>query len=314
MTVCPCCGIKSAETLTVYAECAACGARRVGEPLARTMPELPSYGRALLALVLPATLVAMFIVPTVAKTYQGYTSSDWQTLETELLWMAWWLRWVLPVAAIAVLWLVAKIHGAVFGATSRFAGRRIARAGFVLSVLTLIASLAMVGGQIPRHQREARIAAEAGQNSLLYAANSQFLKYRARFGTYPARLDDLRRLPDTDGSIARVLANFNVNSYRPSSAQTADNARAAASIRPTLADARFVNANSLDGDRNAGEIFSFTNYELFAPGADEILGTADDRLMRDGAIIEASASPLTVSDVATSTTKTSRNPIGSQQR
>lgn len=312
MTVCPCCGIKSAETLSVHAECAGCGARRVGEPLARTTPELPSYGRALLALALPATLVTLFVALPAAKTYQGYASFDWQTLEAELLGMAWWLRWALPAAAFAVLWSVAKIHRAVYGATARFAGQSIARAGLVLSSLTLIASLAIVGGQIPRHQREAQIAAEARQNSLLYAANSQFLKYRARFGTYPARLEDLRRLPDADGSVARVLANFNVNSYRPSSAQTADNRRAAGSLRPTLEDARFVN-NDGDDNRTAREIFTFTNYELVAPGADEILGTTDDRLMRDGAIIEASAPALTSTVSIAATSKTSGVLVGSPQ-
>lgn len=285
--------------------CGNCGAQRVGEPLAHTTPELPSYGRALLALALPATLLLMFVAPSAAKIYQGFVSFDWQTLETDLLTFAWWLRWVSPVAAFIVLWSVVRLHRTVSVAPARFAGQRVARAGLVLSVLTLVASLAMVGGQIPRHRRDARIAAEAHQNALLYHANSQFLKYRASFGTYPAQLKDLHRLPDTDGSVAHVIASFDANSYRPSSAQTA-NARTA-NLSSTSNDVRFVNAGG--DDRTASEILSFTNYELVAPGADETLGTADDRVMRDGALVEMPATdPLSTAINAAVASSSAKNP------
>ncbi len=42
-------------------------------------------------------------------------------------------------------------------------------------------------------------------------------------------------------------------------------------------------------DGAPGEAFTFTNYKLVLPGADNQLGTEDDLMLRDGLLVSATA-------------------------
>ena len=56
----------------------------------------------------------------------------------------------------------------------------------------------------------------------------------------------------------------------------------------TLRGAVIRNASLDTTDDLPGEGLSFTNYDLRLPGADKLMGTEDDLIVRDGVIIKAS--------------------------
>ena len=108
-----------------------------------------------------------------------------------------------------------------------------------------------------------------------------------KYGTYPtdqSRLkDDLRLLPDPDGSIAAVLRDLDTTGYRPSS-ELASNKPNTPSLRGSLI--RKASLNSPTDDTQSGGV-SFTTYELRLPGEDKILGNDDDWVVHDGVIVRA---------------------------
>jgi hypothetical protein len=108
------------------------------------------------------------------------------------------------------------------------------------------------------------------------------LDYRARYGTLPAALDELRRLPDADGSIAAALAGIDSTAYSPGAELAALPKKKSRSLRGSAL--RNASLRSTDDAPEGG--LSFTRYELRLPGPDNKLGTEDDWSMRDGLIVK----------------------------
>src|SRR5213593_1257597 len=98
---------------------------------------------------------------------------------------------------------------------SRFVGHRHARAGLALTIAVALALTALVGVTVPERLRMRELARRAAGNALLYSTDLALARYRRRFGTYPSTLEDLRRLEDPDGSVARLLASVGAGEYRP---------------------------------------------------------------------------------------------------
>jgi hypothetical protein len=160
----------------------------------------------------------------------------------------------------------------------------------------------LIGVTVPERLRQRQDGLRAASYAQGYRVARAQLEYNARFGTFPADLKDLRRLPDADGSLAAALSNLDASGYKPS----ADLAALPKEKSRTLRGALIRNA-SLDTatDDSTGEGLSFTNYELPLPGADKLMGTEDDLIVRDGVIIKASES-VRRPGTATVSTKSSK--------
>ena len=232
-------------------------------------------------------LLCLVFTATTLKEFLEFRPLTFENLFAAVLGAAWRLKWTLLPAAIVALWISARQRRRIARAPERFAGLRLAHAGLVVSALVFLTTVAAIGVTIPKRLESRQLAREAATRSLLYASHRAVLDYRIRFGTYPATLEDLRRLPDPDGVIAMVLREFAPDGYKPSAMQAATRPN-----KPELrgARARIRSATLRPGaDDTPNEEVSFTNYELIWPGPDGILGTEDDRRIRDGLLVEATA-------------------------
>ncbi len=204
----------------------------------------------------------------------------------------WRLKYTLLPFSILGLWANWLITKRMRREPARFVGHRVAHVGLALTAVVLFVSVAGFGINIPERLRERRIAREAANSALLYASHRAILDYQARYGTYPATLEDLRKLPDANRSIARALDHLSSSDYRPTAPPTAQLTATSRnrSARSSTAKLRYANrrANAPDGAEVA---VSFNGYELAWPGEDKIFGTADDRVMQDGLLLEKSQYP-----------------------
>jgi hypothetical protein len=167
---------------------------------------------------------------------------------------------------------------------ARFVGHGAARVGLATTVAVALALAALVGVTIPERLRRRELAREAGVRALLYASDQALARYRARFGTYPASLSDLRRLDDPDCEISNLLVALGAGEYKPETDLASLSAgRPKGRARRRAGRARAVAASATDDLADAG--LSLTNYELTLPGRDRVLGTDDDLRLRDGRIV-----------------------------
>jgi hypothetical protein len=168
---------------------------------------------------------------------------------------------------------------------SRFIGMKAARAGLALTITTAVALVALIGVTVPERLRRRELARRAAENALLYAGDQALARYRARFGTYPATLGDLRRLDDPNCELAAALAAMGAAEYKAETdLASLSPAGAKGGRRRAATRTRRVSARNTDDLAGAG--LALTNYELVLPGRDKILGTDDDLRIRDGLISE----------------------------
>jgi hypothetical protein len=287
LTICPCCGFKFEGELR--AGCAACGARAVGEPLARPEHELPSYGRALFVGAVGVLMVATFTGSTFIALLERTTFSlDFWSVVAAAETAAWHLKWLALPATTLALWAGARLSASIRRAPSRFAGRSIAHGGLAASALVTLMIVTFIGVTVPERLRQRQRSIDAAYRAQLYTIARAQLEYRALNGTLPASLEDLgdqRRLPDPDGSIAAALATVDPKGYKSWSVQARLPEPKSRKARSTAL--RRVSLTSSTDDM-PDEGVSFTNYEMRLSGEDKILGTDDDWMIRDGVIISPS--------------------------
>jgi hypothetical protein len=297
VTICPCCGFKFEGTLTQG--CVSCGARSVGEALPRPERELPSYGRSLLLVAAGSLMVLVFLVQTVIALVQRapritsplalasvFPLDFWSWVSAGET-AAWRVKWIAIPATIVVLWGGLKIYRSMLKSPARFCGLGYAKSGLVASAMVPALIAILIGVTVPERLRQRHDGLQAAANALAYRLDRAFVDYSARYGTLPAEPKDLRRLPDPDGSLAAALRNVDASAYKPS----ADLAALPKPKSRTLRGA-VIRKASLDtaADDSPSEGLSFTNYDLHLPGADKLMGTEDDLLVRDGVILKASES------------------------
>ncbi|MGH9900167.1 MAG: hypothetical protein ACRD4L_15085, partial [Pyrinomonadaceae bacterium] len=200
----------------------------------------------------------------------------------------WQSKWVLLPLSIFVVWASWRIGKKVIrDQKSCFKPRLALWVACALATLGIFTT-GMIGMMIPEQLRLIQVSRDAGRAALLYTSNRLLLEYRDKYGTYPGMLSDLTRLPAQDGAmkdsaVSRVLAEFDPNGYKPTSFQARlPNKGKSASLRGM--SLRQISVTT-PPESSIEEGFSFTNYELVWPGEDHILGTADDRAIRDGQIV-----------------------------
>jgi hypothetical protein len=287
LIICPCCGLKFEGDL--LEGCVGCGARAVGPPLARPEHELPSYGRALLVGASGVLLLGTFLSSTAAAIYaqDSFSLGFWPVVAAAET-AAWKLKLLALPAALLSVWMSIKLCRTIRREPLRFTCSRLAHSGLASSALTALLMISFIGVTVPERLRQRQRGIDAGIYAEGYTIQRALLEYRARYGTYPTDMKDLReRLPDSDGRIAAALDAVDVRGYTP----RADLASALPKAKTRRARPAAIRRAALDGNTDDGvdEKVSFTNYELRLPGEDKILGTEDDWLMRDGVILTPSA-------------------------
>lgn len=301
MTICPCCGFKFEGDLR--AGCVSCGARSVGEPLARPEHELPSYGRGLLVGVIGAMALLAFLATTTLALFQRATLSfDFGSLLAAMETAAWELKWLALPFTLFSIWLSWRICATLRRQPARFIGKRVAHGGLAATILFAVMMATFIGITVPERLRQHERGIEATHRAKLYTHNRAFMEYRARYGTYPADLSDLRNLPDADGSIAELIRQTKQTSYKPWAELAATQPAPEKPRRLRGTALRPASLNS-DADDSTSEGVPFTNYELRLPGEDKILGNEDDWLIRDGMVQPVTAletpSTLSISEAGT---------------
>lgn len=271
--------------------CAECGARPVGPPLARPERELPGYGPAFFAAASGAVSFLSLVVAVLAALFERESfPPDSATLVRAAQTAAWRLKWSALPAAVAAFFVSLKLYARMRREPSRFIGMKAARAGLALTITTAVALVALIGVTVPERLRRRELARRAAENALLYAGDQALARYRARFGTYPATLGDLRRLDDPNCELAAALEAMGEAGYKAETdLASLSPAGARGGKRRPVARTRRVSARSTDDLPGAG--LALTNYELVLPGRDKILGTDDDLRIRDGLIAERGPRP-----------------------
>jgi hypothetical protein len=291
VTICPCCGFRFEGDLKTG--CEACGARAVGDPLPKPERELPAYGRPLLLAATGILMILGFLAQTVMALAQRVPLSfgfwSWiAAAETA----AWRLKWIsIPVTFCAV-WGGHRIYQSMMETPELFVGLRRARQGLMASALVSLMILTLIAVTVPARVRQRRTRIEAGLAALGYTYDRALLEYRARYGTLPTDLNNLRDLPDPDGSIAAALAALgdgNLSDYQGYKTSSIQMAELPKKKPAPLRGAALLNASvNLPADDPPGGVLVFTDYELRLPGEDKILGTEDDLVVRDGVVMKAS--------------------------
>jgi hypothetical protein len=282
LTVCPCCGFKFEGDLQVDG-CASCGARAVGPALSRPVRELPSYGRALLVGVMGGVMLVTFLVTTIIALFERPPLSlgFWSIMgaaETA----AWRLKWIAIPATIIALWIGSLICRSIRRNPKRFLWSRVAHSGLWASITVAVLIATLIGITVPERLHQIELRQEAAIYAQGYTIQRALLDYRTRYGTLPSTLDELRRLPDSDKSIASALAGIEAAAYTPG----ADLAALPKKKARTQRGAALRNASLRSTDDAPEGGLSFTKYEMRLPGSDNKLGTEDDWTMRDGVIIK----------------------------
>ena len=313
MKICPCCGAKSAnsESGTMRSACLSCGAYSVGEPLPRPEKELPSYARSLVLTVTGSLMVLLFLTQTIMALAETSargaksTIAAFSMIPTDLwAWVAagetaaWRLKWLMIPLSLFVVFVGRKFYRSIQQSPADYCGLRYARRGYIAAVTVPVLVLILIGVTVPERLRHRRDGLEARDAAQARAYDRLFRQYRERFESFPAERNDLRRLPDPDGSIAALLKESGVAEYKPS----AEVAAVPKQNPPTLRGAVIRNASLSTADEPLSEGLSLTNYELRLPGIDKLLNTEDDLIIIDGVTYRTSELPKRVGS-ATSTTQ-----------
>lgn len=280
--ICPCCGgnreINSSE-------CASCGAKQVGPPLARPDVLLPKLGPSFSALTCGVVAIIAFLMAwifiddaKVGRVLLVWALGDGYELTKTLLEADAHLPYYriftfdaynravdFSIAAIplsiAGIWLARRALRLIKSDSASFGGLRVARASYCLSVGLLIVFSAVSVAWIPRAIARGRAKRMAATRALMYGLHAQGLqRYYKEYGVYPGELADLSRV-NASGSPQSDYWENNFE-YKP-----------------------------VGVIASKGSAISLSNYKLVSAGADGRFGTEDDITMVDGAIVESQNDP-----------------------
>lgn len=275
--ICPCCGEVRGITSM---ECSGCGARQIGEPMAKPDVLLPKLGSSLAAFG-----CAMFVL--LGFTAVWLLSNDMKAGRVLLVWafgdgikftkelldvnpkLPYYkifsydayrqmffqsFIWI-PLSLLGV-WLGRRAMRRAKAAPEKFGGFSLARIATTVSAALLVVFSAGAISGIPDALERGRLKKAAATRAAMYALHAEALeKYHREYGSYPQELSDVSRvnaeaLPNTD---------YWENNF---------------SYQPTGVIA------------SRGSAISFSNYKLISAGPDGKLGTEDDISMQDGIILQ----------------------------
>ena len=276
--ICPCCG-ESREISS--SECAFCGAKQVGPPLAPPDVLMPKLGPSFAALTCNIVVIIVFLLvwifindAKVGRALLVWTFGDGYEITKSLLnadthlpyyrifaYDAYRLAFVFSIGAIPVsfagIWLARRALRLIKSDAASFGGSRIARTSYVLSISTLIVFSVVTVSSIPRWIAKERAQRIATTRALMYRLHAQALqKYYKEYGAYPRELADLSLVNAEE----TPQADYWEHSFE-------------------------YNPISVIASKGAGA--PWTNYTLTSPGPDGKPGTKDDIIMVDGVIVDS---------------------------
>jgi hypothetical protein len=280
--ICPCCG-ESREISS--SECASCGAKQVGPPLAKPDVLMPKLGPSFAALVCGVIVIIAFLLTwaldndmRVGRVLLVWTLGDGFELTKKLLeadaklpyyrifaFDAYILANLFSIFAIplslAGIWLARRAIRLIKSDSASFGGFRVARASYYLSIGLLVAFSAVSVSSIPRVFATRRAKRMAATRALMYELHAQGLqRYYKEYGAYPGELTDLTRV-------------------NASGAPQSDYWERNFEYKPVVVVAA------------KGVAAPYSDYTLVSCGPDGKFGTDDDITMIDGVIVESQNDP-----------------------
>jgi type II secretory pathway pseudopilin PulG len=200
---------------------------------------------------------------------------------------AWRLKWIALPCSVALIWVGAWIARSIRQNPVRFMGLLAARVGVTSAVVVALLIATLIGITVPERLRQRQFAVEAEYRARGYTIHRAFLEYRDLHGTFPADpdkyIDELRTLPDADGSIAEALRFLEPKGYEAS----AQLAAASTKVKPLVTrGVALRNGTTIVSPETTG--VSFNSYKLRLPGQRRLFGTDDDYVLENGVIKKAS--------------------------
>jgi hypothetical protein len=280
--ICPCCG-ESREISS--SECASCGAKQVGPPLAKPDVLMPKLGPSFAALACGVIVVISFLLAwaldndiRVGRMLLVWMLGDGYELTKKLLeadaklpyyrifvFDAYILANNFSLVAVplslAGIWLARRALRLIKSDSASFGGIKVARASYCLSIGLLVVFSAVSVSSIPRGIARRRAKKVAATRALMYELHSRGLqRYYKEYGNYPGELDYLSRV-------------------NASGAPQSDYWERNFEYKPIAVIA------------SKGSGISLSDYKLISSGPDGKFGTEDDITMIDGVIIESQNDP-----------------------
>ena len=280
--ICPCCG-ESREISS--SECASCGAKQVGPPLAQPDSLMPKLGPSFAALACGVMIILAFLPlwvldedAKVGRVLLVWTLGDGYDLTKKLLqadahlpyyriftFDAYILANTFSIVAIPVslagIWLARRALRLIKSDSASFGGVRVARASYCLSIGLLVVFSGVSVSSIPRAIANRRAKRIAATRALMYELHARGLeRYYKEYGAYPGELADLSRV---NASAAPQSDYWERNfEYKP-----------------------------VGVIASKGSAISLSDYKLVSAGPDGRFGTEDDITMIDGVIVESQDDP-----------------------
>jgi hypothetical protein len=280
--ICPCCG-ESREISS--SECASCGAKQVGPPLAKPDVLMPKLGQSFAALACGVIVIIAFLLAwaldndlRVARVLLVWTLGDGYELTKKLLeadarlpyyrifaYNAYILANKFSIVAVplslAGIWLARRALRLIKSDSASFGGIKVARASYCLSIGLLVVFSAVSVSSIPRAIATRSAKRVAATRALMYELHSRGLqRHYKEYGNYPGELADLSRV-NANGTPQSDYWERNFE-YKPIAVIA-----------------------------SKGSGISLSDYKLISSGPDGKFGTEDDIIMIDGVIIESQNDP-----------------------
>lgn len=213
---------------------------------------------------------------------------------------AWQLKWVAIPVSLLVFFGSRRLYQSVKESPDRFCALGHARRGYIASVAVPLMILGLIGATVPERIKQRNDRIEAGHKAIGYRFDEASFRYKQKFGTYPSDTNDLKLLPDPDGTIAALLSEIEGSEYKAGAEVAAVPTKKPQRLRGTV-----IRNASLDTAEPINEGLSFTEYELRLPGHDKQLNTDDDLFMIDGVVYTTTTVPRRAG--ATATTKPTKH-------
>ena len=280
--ICPCCG-ESREISS--SECASCGAKQVGPPLAKPDVLMPKLGPSFAALACGVIVIIAFLLYwaldndlRVGRVLLVWALGDGYELTKKLLeadarlpyyrifaYNAYDLANKFSIVTIplslAGIWLARRALRLIKSDSASFGGIKVARASYCLSIGLLVVFSAVSVSSIPRWIANRSAKRVAATRALMYELHSRGLqRYYKEYGNYPGELTDLSRV-NASGTPQSDYWERNFE-YKPVAVIA-----------------------------SKGSGISLSDYKLISSGPDGKFGTEDDITMIDGVIIESQNDP-----------------------
>lgn len=173
----------------------------------------------------------------------------------------------LLILTLLALYLAFTARKRILSDPRHFGAYRTATSALILSIIILLGVSTYVALGIPKYIETEKEKQSAATRAKMYHLASALLDYKAQHGAYPASLDELKSVSKENLELVDFWENR--LKYRATAELAADSQLGLNQPLP-----------------------SFNQYQLVSPGADGVLGTNDDLVMKDGMILKSAKTDI----------------------